>query len=74
MPCIPVFEDNQGAIQIAKNPVTNSNSKNIGVRLVASEKISVIHVASEFQHADFMTKVLPTGNFTFCRNFAVIIM
>ncbi|CAM9603187.1 unnamed protein product [Pylaiella littoralis] len=32
MPCIPVFEDNQGAIQIAHNPITNSNSKHIDVR------------------------------------------
>ena len=32
MPCFPVFEDNQGAVQLAQNPVTNSNSKNIDVR------------------------------------------
>ena len=80
MPCIPVFEDNEGAIQIAKNPVTNSNSKHIDVRhhfirgLVARKEISLIHVASEFQHADFMTKVLPTGGFTFHRNFAMSII
>ena len=29
MPCIPVLEDNEGAVQLAKNPVTNSNSKHI---------------------------------------------
>ena len=27
MPCFPVFEDNQGALQLPKNPVSNSNSK-----------------------------------------------
>ena len=32
IPCFPVFEDNQGAVQLAQNPVTNSNSKHIGVR------------------------------------------
>ncbi|CAB1108760.1 unnamed protein product [Ectocarpus sp. CCAP 1310/34] len=32
MPCIPVFEDNQGAIQLAQNPISNSNSKDIDVR------------------------------------------
>ena len=32
-PCIQVFEDNKGAIQKAVNPVTNSNSKHIDVRL-----------------------------------------
>ncbi|CAB1109908.1 unnamed protein product [Ectocarpus sp. CCAP 1310/34] len=29
MPCIPIFEDNQGAIQLAQNPISNSNSKHI---------------------------------------------
>ncbi len=32
MPLIPVFEDNEGAIAIAKNPITISNSKHIDVR------------------------------------------
>ena len=32
MPCIPVFEDNEGAVQLAKNPITNSTSKHIDVR------------------------------------------
>ena len=32
MPCFPVFEDNQAALQLSKNPVSNSNSKHIDVR------------------------------------------
>ena len=32
MPCFPVSEDNQGAVQLVQNPVTNSNSKHIDVR------------------------------------------
>ena len=32
MPCFPVFEDSQGAVQLVQNPVTNSNSKHIDVR------------------------------------------
>ena len=32
MPCFPVFVDNQGAVQLAQNPVTNLNSKHIDVR------------------------------------------
>ena len=32
VPCIPVFEDDQGAVQLAQNPITNSNSKHIDVR------------------------------------------
>lgn len=51
MPHIPVFEDNQGHLQLAQNPITNSNSKHIDVRhhfirdLVARQEISVNHVA-----------------------------
>ena len=25
MPCFPIFEDNQGAVQLSQNPVSNSN-------------------------------------------------
>ena len=32
MPSFPVFEDNQGALQLSKNPVSNSNSEHIDVR------------------------------------------
>ena len=65
MPCIPLYEDNEGAIQIAKHPISNSNSKHIDVRLhflrelVEEKEVEIIHVASEFQHADFLTKALP---------------
>ncbi|CAB1113965.1 unnamed protein product [Ectocarpus sp. CCAP 1310/34] len=64
MPCIPVFEDNQGAIQIAHNPITNSNSKRIDVRhrlireLVERKEISMTHVPTQFWHADFLTKAI----------------
>lgn len=73
-PCIPVFEDNEGAIQIAKHPISNSNSKHIDVRhhflreLVDEKLIDVIHVPSKFQHADFLTKVLPENDFVFHRD------
>ncbi|CAB1098397.1 unnamed protein product [Ectocarpus sp. CCAP 1310/34] len=59
MPCIPIFEDNQGAIQLAQNPISNSNSKHIDVRhhflrkLVERKEILVIHVPSPYQRADF---------------------
>ena len=32
MPCIAMYDDNEGAIQIAKHPISNSNSKNVDVR------------------------------------------
>ena len=59
MPCIPVFEDNEGAVQLAQNPISNSNSRHIDVRhhflreLVGRREISIFHVSSSFQHADF---------------------
>ena len=64
MPRVPVFEDNQGALQLSKNPMSNSNSKHIDVRrhflreLVRQGDIIVNHVPSEYQHADILTKVL----------------
>ena len=64
MPCFPVFEDNQGALQLSKNPVSNSNSKHIDVRhhflreLVRQGGIIVNNVSSEYHHADKLTKVL----------------
>ncbi|CAB1106904.1 unnamed protein product [Ectocarpus sp. CCAP 1310/34] len=54
MPCIPVFEDNQGAIQLAQNPISKSISKHIDERhhflreLVERKEISVIHVPSPY--------------------------
>ena len=69
MPCIPLFEDNEGAIQIAKHPISNSNSKHIDVRhhflreLVERKEIEIIHVALQYQHADFLTKALPEREF-----------
>ena len=46
MPCIPLFEDNEGAIQIAKHPISNSNSKHIDVRHFLRELVErkeIIH-------------------------------
>ena len=69
MPCIPLFEDNQGAIEIAKHPISNSNSKHIDVRhhflkeLIESKEIEIIHIASKYQHGDFLTKALPEREF-----------
>ncbi|CAB1107872.1 unnamed protein product [Ectocarpus sp. CCAP 1310/34] len=77
MPCIPVFEDNQGAIQRAQNPISNSNSKHIDVRhhflreLVERKEISVIHVPSPYQRADFLTKSLPKDAFESHRDFVM---
>ena len=75
MPCFPVFEDNQGALQLSKIPVSNSNSKQIDVRhnflreLVRQGDIIVNHVPSEYQHADILTKVLAFDLFAIHRRF-----
>ena len=77
MPCFPVFEDNQGALQLSKNPVSNSNSKHIDVRhhflreLVRQGEIIVNHVPSEYQHADILTNVLAFDLFAVHRRFLV---
>ena len=77
MPCFPVFEDNQGAVQLAQNPVTNSNSNHIDVRhhflreLVRQRNIKVVQVLSEFQHADILSKALAFDLFAFHRKFVM---
>ena len=61
-PCIQVFEDNNGALQLAVNPATKSNSKRIDVRHhflrehVENGESEISHVQSKYQHADFLTK------------------
>lgn len=48
MPCISVFEDSQGALPLAPNPMTNANSKHIDARhrfireLIGRKEISVV--------------------------------
>ena len=76
----PMYEDNEGAIQIAKHPISNSNSKHIDVRhhflreLVERKEIEIIHIASQYQHADFLTKALPEREFEFHRGIVMNLM
>ena len=52
-PGIGVFEDNKGAIDLAKNPLSSSNSKHIDVRyhfpreLVRKEDLCVKYLTTE---------------------------
>ena len=77
MPCVPVFEDNQGAMQLSKHPVSNSNSKHIDVRrhflreLVYQGDIIVNHVPYKNQHANILTNVLAFDLFTIHRRFLI---
>ena len=80
MPCIAMYEDNEGAIQVAKHPILNSNSKHIDVRhhflreLVERKEVEIIHVASQYQHADFLTKALPEREVEFHRGIVTNLM
>ena len=71
MSCFPVFGDNQGAVQLAQNPVANSNSKHIDARhhflreLVRQRDIKVVEVPSEFRRADIFTNALAYDLFPF---------
>ena len=70
MPCISVFEDSEGVVQLAQNPITNSNSKHIDVQhhflreLVGRKEISVIHVPS-FSMPIFLLKAISRESFEF---------
>ena len=60
--CTTVHEDNVGALHLANNPATTPNSKHIDIRhhfireRVANGEFRVIHVRSDLQHAEFLTK------------------
>ena len=75
MLCIPVFEDNEGTVQLARNPITNSNSTHIDARhnfirkLLARKYISISCVASEYQYEDFFAKAIGKDSFELHRDF-----
>ena len=60
--CVRVFEDNQGGIASAENPLSSARSEHIDVRfhlgrkLRRAKKIDIQCAASEEQHADVLTK------------------
>src|SRR6185369_11581525 len=59
---VPIFVDNMSTISIAKNPVLHSRTKHIDIRFHflrdnhESGQIDLIHVPSERQTADILTK------------------
>ena len=71
---MPVLEDNQGAVQLAQNPATNSNSKHIDVHhflqeLFRQRDIKVVKIPSEFQPRDLTKALLAYDLFAFQREF-----
>ena len=75
--CTTINEDDQGAINLAKNPATTPNSSHFDVRhhflrqRDAHGAFEVVHVSSTLQHADFLTKPSNTEAFRFHRNFVM---
>ena len=61
---ITLMEDNEGAKATTENPLGSGRSKYIDVRwhfireLVEKKELKLVHVASEWQHADILTKAL----------------
>ena len=67
--CINVFEDNEGALKMANNPISSHRTKHIDVRHhfirqhVQEGTISIVHIGTEEQHADVLTKALDRTRF-----------
>ena len=66
---IPLYSDNNGAIQLAKNPAYHERSKHINVRYhlirqkLADDTISIHYIPTKDQKADGLTKPLTTRRF-----------
>ena len=74
-PSVVVFEDNKGAIDVAKNILSSSNSKHIDVRyhflreLVGTVDLSVTYLRAEDQHGDILTQAIGKESFEKHRDF-----
>ena len=74
-PSIGVFEDNKRAIDLAKYPLSSSNSKHIDVRyhvlreFVGTGDLSAKYLRTEGQHADILTKAIGKESFEEHRKF-----
>ena len=61
---ITLVKDNEGAKAMAGNLLSSGRSKHMDVRwhfireLIEKKELKVVHVASEWQHADILTKAL----------------
>lgn len=70
--CVRVYEDGEGAIALAKNPLSSVRTTHIHAifhflsQLVAKQQTSVGHVGSEDQHVDVLTKPWASESFS-CR-------
>ena len=73
-PPIIIFEDNQGALELTKNPSHYSCTKHIDIchqfirERISSKEIKVEYCPTERMIADIMTKTLPKATFEKFRN------
>jgi hypothetical protein len=71
---IPLYGDNQGAIFIASNPITEKHTKHMDIhyhyiREVVEQGITRLYfVKTEENPADMLTKNLARDKFLWCRN------
>lgn len=66
---IPLYEDNEGCINIANNPYCQSRSKSIDIKYhitrekVENKTIAILYIPTGNQQADINTKALPGPKF-----------
>ena len=74
---IDLFEDNQGAIAIAKNSISGGRTKHLDVRypfireFVERKALNIQYTESSNQHADILTKPLGPEAFSRHRSFLI---
>ena len=73
---LTIFEDNQSAIQMSKNPQFHGRAKHIGIKfhfireLVSDGSVKLQYCPTEEMIADMLTKGLPHDRFTTLRHMA----
>ena len=70
---VTIRANNQGAVQLLKNPITSMRSKHIDVvyhfarERVARKEVAFEYVRTDHMLADFLTKPVAEGKHSFCR-------